>query len=129
MINLFIGFAGNIGLVKTNFTKFISQNQKSTPFYEPVSDNPYLKDFYNDMGRWSFNLQIYFLHKRFKMRNRNFEMDINPEYLHTLNIAYNRWIYKEKQYPVLIINTNDFNIFKDKKSFKNIENKILKTLL
>ena len=204
MINPFIGLAGNIGSGKTTFTKFISQSQKWTPFYEPVSDNPYLKDFYNDMPRWGFNLQIYFLHKRFEMhkkmseikvgvvqdrtiyedkeifaknlydmkkiskrdwenysglfsamssflkkpdlviylkastgillkriqsRNRDFERDIDPEYLRTLNTAYNKWIDKEKEYPVLVIDTDNFNIYKDQQSFKEIENKILKTLL
>ena len=63
----FIGLAGNIGVGKTTFTKTISERCGWKPFYESVSDNPYLNDFYKDMKRWSFNLQIYFLHKRFEM--------------------------------------------------------------
>jgi len=62
----FIGLAGNIGVGKTTFTTKIAERQGSAPFYESVSDNPYLSDFYGDMKRWSFNLQIYFLHKRFE---------------------------------------------------------------
>jgi len=62
----FIGLAGNIGVGKTTFTTKIAERQGWAPFYESVSDNPYLSDFYGDMKRWSFNLQIYFLHKRFE---------------------------------------------------------------
>ena len=50
----------------TTFTRFISKSQNWIPFYEPVSGNPYLEDFYNDMPRWSFNLQVYFLVKGLK---------------------------------------------------------------
>ena len=198
--NPFIGFAGNIGSGKTTFTKLIAQRQNWESFYESVTDNPYLDDFYADMKRWSFNLQVYFLHKRFKMhqkmskmnkgvvqdrtiyedveifaknlydmgkmkkrdwenyrglffaiepslkkpdlivylktsidillsriktRNRTFEQNIDPEYLHTLNISYNKWIENEKRCPVLIIETDKFDIFKDKEKFFDIENKIL----
>ena len=198
--NPFIGFAGNIGSGKTTFTTCISDRQQWEPFYEPVSENPYLNDFYKDMTRWSFNLQIYFLHKRFrihqemskinkgkvqdrtiyedkeifaknlydmgnmterdwenycglfstmepflqkpdliiylktstdillsriKKRNRDFEKSIDSEYLHKLNISYDKWIDNEKRYPVLIIETDTFDIFEDKEKFYDIENKIL----
>ena len=202
-INAFIGFAGNIGSGKTTFTRIISQSQNWVPFYEPVYDNPYLHDFYKDMHRWSFHLQIYFLHKRFEMhqkmskmkngvvqdrtiyedkeifaknlyemgkmtkrdwknycnlfstmssflrmpdlviylkastdtllsriktRNRSFEKQLDPEYLHTLNISYDKWINQEKRYPVLIVEVDSFNIFKDHEVLIKIENDILKTL-
>ena len=64
--NPFVGLAGNIGVGKTTFTEKIAVALNWTPIYESVSDNPYLNDFYNDMNRWSFNLQIYFLQKRFE---------------------------------------------------------------
>ena len=198
--NPFVGFAGNIGSGKTTFTKLIAQRQNWESFYESDTDNPYLDDFYADMKRWSFNLQVDFLHIRFKMhqkmskmnkgvvqdrtiyedveifaknlydmgkmrnrdwenykglffaiesslkkpdlivylktstdillsrikiRNRTYEQNIDPEYLHTLNISYNKWIEKEKRYPVLVIETDKFDIFKDKEKFLVIENKIL----
>lgn len=63
----FIGIAGNIGVGKTTFTRIVAEKMKWTPYYESVNNNPYLKDFYSDMERWSFNLQIYFLHHRFKV--------------------------------------------------------------
>ncbi len=62
----FIGIAGNIGVGKTTFTDIIADRFEWKPFYESVIDNPYLSDFYQDMGRWSFHLQIYFLHHRFQ---------------------------------------------------------------
>ena len=60
-----IAIAGNIGSGKTTLTKLLSKHYGWTPHYEDVDDNPYLNDFYADMQRWSFNLQIYFLNSRF----------------------------------------------------------------
>ncbi len=62
----FVGIAGNIGVGKTTFTEIVAEKMGWQPFYESVADNPYLSDFYGDMRRWSFNLQIYFLHHRFR---------------------------------------------------------------
>ena len=196
----FIGLAGNIGVGKTTFTKTMSERCGWQPFYESVSDNPYLNDFYKDMKRWSFNLQIYFLHKRFEMhkimnnldegtiqdrtiyedveifakklhelgnisdrdyanysglfsvmvsylkkpdlivylrastdtllsriekRGRDYEGSISPEYLDSLNISYDRWINSEKDYPVLIVETDDFNIFDDLHQVQEIQDMIL----
>lgn len=61
-----IAIAGNIGSGKTTLTKMLAHRYGWTPRFEPVDDNPYLSDFYADMNRWAFNLQIYFLNKRFK---------------------------------------------------------------
>jgi deoxyadenosine/deoxycytidine kinase len=61
-----IAIAGNIGSGKTTLTKMLAKRYGWTPRYEPVDNNPYLDDFYKDMNRWSFNLQVYFLNKRFK---------------------------------------------------------------
>ena len=61
-----IGIAGNIGSGKTTLTRMLSKRYGWIPRYEPADNNPYLADFYADMPRWSFNLQIYFLNKRFK---------------------------------------------------------------
>ena len=199
----FIGLAGNIGVGKTTFTKLLSKRRNWEPFFESVSDNPYLSDFYDDMGRWGFNLQVYFLHKRFEMhqkmsassigviqdrtifedmeifarnlhqlgklskrdwdnycglfsvmtsylkkpdlviylraetdtlisriknRGRDYESTIDPEYIHTLNMAYDRWIRSVDDYPVMTIQTDDFNIFEDSDRFDAIENEILERL-
>ena len=199
----FIGLAGNIGVGKTTFTTRLAENQGWKPYYESVSDNPYLSDFYGDMKRWSFNLQIYFLHKRFeshlqmtqsnsgviqdrtiyedveifaqnlhemgnlsdrdwdnylglfvsmssflkkpdlvvylrastdtllnriKSRGRDYEQSIDPEYLHSLNIAYDKWINTVTTYPVLTIETDGFNIFEDPDQFFHIKSRILERL-
>ena len=59
-----IAIAGNIGSGKTTLTKMLASRFGWTPHFEPVDNNPYLEDYYKDMNRWSFNLQIYFLNKR-----------------------------------------------------------------
>ncbi len=195
MKNPFVGLAGNIGVGKTTFTEKMSQTLGWSPFYESVADNPYLGDFYGDMNRWSFNLQIYFLHHRFKAqkniselkggvvqdrtiyedveifarnlhemgkmdnrdwdnyknlfsimiphlrlpdlivylragtdtlqtriqnRSRDFEKSIAPEYLHQLNIAYDKWIHGLKDIPVYIIETDHFNIHEEPKKFQGM---------
>ncbi len=61
-----VAIAGNIGSGKTTLTKMLAAHYGWTPKFESVDFNPYLADFYNDMERWSFNLQIYFLNRRFK---------------------------------------------------------------
>ena len=61
-----IATSGNVGAGKTSLSELLAKHYKWTPHYEDVDENPYLNDFYNDMQRWSFNLQIYFLNSRFK---------------------------------------------------------------
>ena len=61
-----IAVAGNIGSGKTTLTTMLAKRYGWIPRFEPVDNNPYLDDFYADMPRWSFNLQVYFLNKRFK---------------------------------------------------------------
>ena len=72
MLNLYkssemhIGIAGNIGSGKTTLTRMLSEHYGWTPKYEAVTYNPYLEDYYKDIKRWSFNLDVYFLQQRFK---------------------------------------------------------------
>lgn len=60
-----IAVAGNIGSGKTTLTSLLAKHYNWSAHYEDVDDNPYLNDFYEDMQRWSFNLQIFFLNSRF----------------------------------------------------------------
>ncbi len=195
----FVGLAGNIGVGKTTFTEIVAEKLGWTPYFESVDDNPYLGDFYGDMSRWSFNLQVYFLHKRFKShhdmslsnggviqdrtiyedveifaknlnemgfmdqrdwknyrnlfsimtsyllkpdlivylkastdtllsriksRSRDYEKSIDPEYLHTLNVSYNKWVNNLIDTPVLLIETDGFNIFEDNDQLETILNDI-----
>ncbi len=190
-----LGIAGNIGVGKTTLTEKLSIDLGFTPIYESVIDNPYLSDFYTDMSRWSFNLQIYFLYTRFesqvkllesnssfiqdrtiyedkeifasnlvelghmsdrdfktyceifnamlkfikrpdliiylqantdtlmsriKNRKRDYELDISSEYIHSLNIYYDRWISKLPKKNVLIVKTDNFDVFNDKEFYNNI---------
>jgi deoxyadenosine/deoxycytidine kinase len=61
-----VAIAGNIGAGKTTLTKLLAKHYKWEPHYESVEENPYLDDFYGEMERWSFNLQVYFLNSRFR---------------------------------------------------------------
>src|SRR5882762_4597069 len=60
-----IAICGNIGSGKTTLVEKLSKHYGWTPLYESVDHNPYLRDFYEDMTRWAFHLQIYFLNNRF----------------------------------------------------------------
>lgn len=77
----YIAIAGNIGAGKSSLTGLLARHFGWEPYYESVDDNPYLPDFYEDMRRWSFNLQIYFLSSRFRhqrdilSRESNFVQD------------------------------------------------------
>jgi deoxyadenosine/deoxycytidine kinase len=192
----FVGIAGNIGVGKTTATSLIAEQFGWEPHYESVIDNPYLEDFYSDMQRWSFNLQIYFLAHRFhthqklaesklsciqdrtiyedveifartlhemgnmsardwktykalfeemvnflrkpdliiylrasidtlitriRRRSRDFEREISPEYLYTLNLAYERWIKRQKEKsPVMIVEMSEFDIIEDRDKFEQL---------
>lgn len=82
-----IAIAGNIGSGKTTLTRMLAEHYRWTPKYESVDFNPYLSDFYNDMERWSFNIQIYFLNKRF--------LDVVEIAKHTDIIVQDRSIYED----------------------------------
>ena len=82
-----IAIAGNIGAGKTSLTKLLSKYYKYEGHYEDVLKNPYLDDFYDQMERWSFNLQIYFLNSRFR-QIKDFEENGK-------NIIQDRTIYED----------------------------------
>jgi len=64
--NHFVAIAGNIGVGKSTVTQALADQLGWKPYFEPVINNPYLDDFYADMKKWSFHLQVYFLSKRFE---------------------------------------------------------------
>jgi len=82
-----IAIAGNIGAGKTSLTELLAKHYQWDPHYEDVVDNPYLDDFYNQMERWSFNLQIYFLNSRYKQ-----VLDIRQS---GKNVIQDRTIYED----------------------------------
>ena len=66
IIFMHVAIAGNIGAGKTTLTKLLAKHYNWKPHFESVDENPYLDDFYAEMERWSFNLQVYFLNSRFR---------------------------------------------------------------
>lgn len=82
-----IAVAGNIGSGKTTLTNLLANHYKWDPHFESIDDNPYLNDFYNDMQRWSFNLQIYYLNSRFTQIQEIKES--------TNNVIQDRTIYED----------------------------------
>ena len=82
-----IAVAGNIGAGKTTLTELLSKHYRWIPQFEDVDHNPYLYDFYDDMPRWSFNLQIYFLNSRLRQ--------LNDIFRGTETIVQDRTIYED----------------------------------
>ena len=66
----FIAIAGNIGAGKSSLVEFLNQAYDVAPFYEPSEENPYLPDFYADMGRWAFASQLFFLSNKFRIHQQ-----------------------------------------------------------
>lgn len=85
----FIVVAGNIGAGKSSLTNWLAEKLGYDPFFEPVVGNPYLDDFYKDMKRWSFHLQVYFLAQRFQ-HHRN--IDLSPH-----SVIQDRSIYEDSE--------------------------------
>ena len=105
-----IAIAGKIGSGKTTLTELLAKHFKWTPIYEQMDDNPYIANFYEDMRRWSFNLQVYFLHKRFK-----YVIDSRNTYD---NIVQDRTLYEDAYifapnlHAMGLMNTRDFETYK-----------------
>ena len=106
-----IAIAGNIGSGKTTLTKMLAAHYGWTPKFESVDFNPYLSDFYEDMERWSFNLQIYFLNKRFQ--------DVVEISKHQDVIIQDRTIYEDARifapnlHAMGLMSTRDFESYSD----------------
>ena len=105
-----VAIAGNIGSGKTTLTELLAKQFKWTPVYEQMDDNPYIANFYEDMRRWSFNLQVYFLHKRFK-----YVIDSRNTYD---NIVQDRTLYEDAYifapnlHAMGLMNTRDFETYR-----------------
>lgn len=82
-----IAITGNIGSGKTTLTQMLARHYGYKPVYESADNNPYLSSFYEDMRRWSFNLQIHFLHTRIRQL-----LEVRHEYS---NIIQDRTIYED----------------------------------
>lgn len=101
-----IAIAGNIGSGKTTLTRLLSKHYGWEAHYEDVDDNPYLNDFYEDMQRWSFNLQIYFLNSRF-----NQTLDIRKSgktVIQDRTIYEDAYIFAPNLHAMGLMSTRDF---------------------
>ncbi|AWH74143.1 deoxynucleoside kinase [Dokdonia sp. Dokd-P16] len=105
-----IAIAGNIGAGKTTLTKLLSKHFKWTPQYEDVVDNPYLDDFYNEMERWSFNLQIYFLNSRF--RQLLDIKDSDKTIIQDRTIYEDAFIFAPNLHAMGLLTNRDYNNYK-----------------
>ena len=105
-----IAVAGNIGSGKTTLTRLLSQHYGWEPKYEDVDVNPYLSDFYNDMQRWSFNVQIYFLNKRLKGIVEIQKSDLNV--IQDRTIFEDANIFAPNLHSMGLLSTRDFENYK-----------------
>ena len=106
-----IAIAGNIGSGKTTLTTLLSKQFKWEPHYEDVDDNTYLNDFYEDMQRWSFNLQIYFLNSRFNQVARI--MKSGKTIIQDRTIYEDAYIFAPNLHAMGLMTTRDFNNYQD----------------
>ncbi|MBI1267076.1 MAG: deoxynucleoside kinase [Cryomorphaceae bacterium] len=106
-----LAIAGNIGSGKTTLTTLLAKHYKYQPHYENVDDNPYLNDFYKDMQRWSFNLQIYFLNSRFSQL-----MDLRKsgaKIIQDRTIYEDAYIFAPNLHAMGLMTTRDFENYMD----------------
>ncbi len=101
-----IAIVGNIGAGKTTLTEMLAKNYGWDPLFEAVDNNPYLEDFYGDMKRWSFNLQIYFLNSRYRQI-----IDIQKSghnILQDRTIYEDAYIFAENLHDMGLMTTRDY---------------------
>lgn len=102
----YIALAGNIGAGKSSLTGLLSRHFKWEAYYESVDDNPYLADFYEDMRRWSFNLQIYFLSSRF--RSMKGMLGVQRNFIQDRTIYEDVEIFAKNLYDMGLMSERDF---------------------
>lgn len=101
-----IAIAGNIGSGKTTLTTKLAKHYKWKAHYEDVENNPYLNDFYKDMQRWAFNLQVYFLNSRFRQVIEIKES--GKDYIQDRTIYEDAYIFAPNLHTMGLMSTRDF---------------------
>ncbi|WP_179413960.1 deoxynucleoside kinase [Mucilaginibacter sp. E4BP6] len=105
-----IAIVGNIGAGKTTLAELLAKSYGWDPLFEAVDNNPYLEDFYNDMKRWSFNLQIYFLNSRYRQL-----MDIQAtgrNVIQDRTIYEDAFIFAENLHDMGLMTTRDYENYR-----------------
>ena len=111
-----IAVVGNIGAGKTTLTEMLAKHYNWDPLYETVDNNPYLEDFYNDMKRWSFNLQVYFLNSRFQ---QIIEIQkVKKNIIQDRTIYEDAYIFAENLHEMGLMPSRDYENYKS--IFENI---------
>ena len=106
-----VAISGNIGSGKTTLTTKLAKHYKWNPHFEDVENNPYLNDFYKEMQRWSFNLQVYFLNSRFRQI-----IDIkklNKKFIQDRTIYEDAYIFAPNLHAMGLMSTRDFDNYKE----------------
>jgi len=107
----FIAVAGNIGVGKSTLVKLLSENLGWTPFYEPVTENPYLADFYEDMQAWGFHSQIYFLMRRLRIHRKL--MDMKGSVIQDRSVYEDAEIFAHNLFLQKAINQRDYATYQE----------------
>jgi deoxyadenosine/deoxycytidine kinase len=116
-----IAVAGNIGSGKTTLTSLLAKHFKWEAHYEDTQDNPYLNDFYEDMQRWSFNLQTYFLQSRFS-KIREFRKE-GKDIIQDRTIYEDAYIFAPNLHAMNLMSKRDFDNYL---SLFNLMNDLIK---
>jgi len=106
-----VAISGNIGSGKTTLTTKLAKHYKWDPHFEDVENNPYLNDFYKEMQRWSFNMQVYFLNSRFRQI-----IDIkklNKKFIQDRTIYEDAYIFAPNLHAMGLMSTRDFDNYKE----------------
>jgi deoxyadenosine/deoxycytidine kinase len=105
-----IAIVGNIGAGKTTLTELLSKHLGFEAHFEAVDNNPYLEDFYSDMKRWSFNLQIYFLNSRFNQIREITSGDRNI--VQDRTIYEDAYIFAENLHEMGLMTSRDYDNYR-----------------
>jgi deoxyadenosine/deoxycytidine kinase len=107
----FIAVAGNIGVGKSTLVKLLSEYLGWTPFFEPVTENPYLADFYEDMQAWGFHSQIYFLMRRLRIHRKL--MDMKGSVIQDRSVYEDAEIFAHNLFLQKAINQRDYATYQE----------------
>ena len=107
----FIVVAGNIGVGKSTLVKLLSERLGFKPFYEPVNDNPYLADFYENMEKWAFHSQLYYLTRRLLIHKEL--LGVDGSVIQDRSVYEDAEIFARNLYLQGDISTRDFSVYQD----------------
>ena len=107
----FIVVAGNIGAGKSTLVELLSRELQLTPFYEPVSENPYLSDFYEDMKRWAFQSQLFYLTRRLRIHRQL--LDVQGSVIQDRSVYEDAEIFAKNLFLQGDISERDFWVYQD----------------